>query len=76
MISANSASRGLLVRRNKQERHQGSIVRRVDVDTLTQCGRRAALSYSLKALMDKDRRRQCLRVSVREHLVWWRERER
>lgn len=37
---------------------------------------RRLLSYSLKALMDKDRRRQCLRVSVREHLVWERERER
>lgn len=38
------------MRRNKQERrHQGSIVRRVDVDTLTQCGRRRRAQLFFKS---------------------------
>lgn len=72
MISANSASRGLLVKRNKQERHQGSIVRRVDVDTLTQCGRRAQLFFKSangqgpKATMSASECKRALSLVERE----------
>lgn len=68
MISANSASRGLLVRRNKQERH----VRRVDVDTLTQCGRRAQLFFKSangqgpKATMSASECKRALSLVERE----------
>lgn len=71
MISANSASRGLLVR-NKQERHQGSIVRRVDVDTLTQCGGRAQLFFKSangqgpKATMSASECKRALSLVERE----------
>lgn len=62
------------MRRNKQERrHQGSIVRRVDVDTLTQCGRRrtqlffkSANGQGPKATMSASECKRALSLVERE----------
>lgn len=61
------------MRRNKQECHQGSIVRRVDVDTLTQCGgRRAQLFFKSangqgpKATMSASECKRALSLVERE----------